>query len=315
MKTLFTLSNEYLDMRSDLGRFNALRRSTLKYYLHDFAQWLIEAAQVQRPDQLSSEIMHAWHRYACTKRCLRSGLPLQPMSAYTYVMNIRTFCLWLRKEGYVPEGLIENFPHTIEPRQRLQVALRHEEVRQYLDSLPMNTPKDILFRALAEFLYTSGARIGEAAQLNVADVDLAVGQARVLGKGRKERMVPIGRTARHHLEIYLAGVRPLFLKTKDELAFWVGPEGRRMSYYALRDRFRESARGLNGPPVRPHILRRSCATEMLRSGANVWAVKDLLGHEDLETIEHYALLDLNDLKEMHRRCHPRDLPHPPPFKP
>ena len=79
-----------------------------------------------------------------------------------------------------------------------------------------------------------------------------------------------------------------------------------MGYYALRDAFRDSARGAYGPVVRPHVLRRSCATEMLRAGANVWAVKELLGHEELETIEHYALLDLDDLKQMHARCHPRN---------
>lgn len=231
---------------------------------------------------------------------------MQPSSIYTYVMSIRPFLVWLRKEGHVSEVLIVNFPPLVEPVRRLQQALRHDEVRQYLENLPLGGPDDYLFRALAEFLYSSGARIGEAAQLNVDDVDLSHGAARVLGKGQIERIVPIGRTARHFLELYLLSVRPLRLRSSKEPALWIDSEGVRLSYYSLRGKFRDSAHGAYGPVVRPHVLRRSCATEMLRSGANVWAIKELLGHEQLETIEHYALLDLSDLKQMHSKCHPRD---------
>lgn len=306
MNTLAALAHAFLEVRSDLGGFSALRKSTLASYLNDFVRWATETGQVQRPDQLSVETLHVWNRYAGTRRCTRSGQPMLPSSLYTYTMAIRTFVLWLRKEGHVSEVLVDNFPQMLEPARRPQLALRHEEVRQYLENLPMRGPEDCLFRALAEFLYSSGARISEAAQLSVGDVDLEEGRVRVMGKGRIERILPIGGSATHWLELYLAGVRPLRLRSKREAAFWLNAEGCKMTYYVLRNRFRRSARGAYGPVVRPHVLRRSCATEMLRAGANVWAVKELLGHEDLETIEHYALLDLNDLKAMHAQCHPRD---------
>lgn len=306
MNTLADLGSAYLEMRSDLGQFSPVRKSTLASYLKDFLRWAADSAQVQRSDQLSVDILNAWHRYACTRRCVRSGQPMQPSSIYTYAMAIRTFLKWLRREGHVSEVLVKNFPNIAQPPRRLQLAFRHDEVRQYLENLPLLCPDDYLFRALAEFLYSSGARISEAAQLTVADVDLRGGRARVLGKGRIERILPIGRTARHFLELYLVSVRPLRLKSRTEKAFWIGPKGKQVGYYALRNRFRDSARGAYGPAVRPHVLRRSCATEMLRAGANVWAVKELLGHEQLETIEHYALLDLADLKQMHAKCHPRD---------
>lgn len=107
-----------------------------------------------------------------------------------------------------------------------------------------------------------------------------------------------------HLEIYLDGVRPRLLHRADEQAFWLNHWGTRLECTSLREWF--AARNEGGLQIRPHMLRRACATELLRSGASPWIVKELLGHDDLQTIEHYALLDLADIQEMHARCHPRD---------
>jgi integrase/recombinase XerD len=262
---------------------------------------------VERPDQLSPDVIVAWHRYVASRPCKRTGKPQQPGSIYTEVKTVFRFCVWLEKRGFVTESVIEGFPSMRPPWVRQQVALRHQEVRDYLESLPMNGPGDFLFRALTEFVYSSGVRAKEALLLNVPDVDMAERRARVMGKGEKERMVPIGKTAARLLENYLIGVRPQFLRDPAEQALWLNESGGRLEYTCLRQRF-EARDAAVGRHVRPHILRRSCATELIRSGASLWAVKELLGHEDIETLSRYALLDLKDLKEMHVRCHPRDLP-------
>ena len=128
-----------------------------------------------------------------------------------------------------------------------------------------------------------------------------------MGKGRKERMVPIGATALGYLEGYLKAIRPAVQQDGDEKALFVDGEGRRFPYYTFRRLIHACARkaGL-AIRVTPHTFRRSCTTELLRGGANMYHVKELLGHESLETLKHYARLTITDLKKTHAQCHPRE---------
>jgi site-specific recombinase XerD len=308
MTPLSTLWSEYHTRCCEIGRFDRIRSSSLSLYLRWFVGWLAKSARVERPDQLSADVIGAWYRHVAARPCKRTGMPQQPGSIYTEVKAVFRFCVWLEKRGFVTESVIQGFPSMRPPQFRQQLALRHQEVRRYLESLPMNGPGDFLFRALTEFVYSSGVRAKETLQLNVADVDFVERRARVMGKGEKERMVPIGKTSARLLENYLVGVRPQFLRDPAEPALWLNESGRRLEYTSLRARFKARDNAAEGQHVRPHVLRRSCATELIRSGASLWAVKELLGHEDIETLEHYALLDMKDLREMHVRCHPRDLP-------
>ena len=305
MTDLKTISEDYVAEQVDISGLSVLRRCSLRFFIREFVDWLSKGAGVTRADQVTPEAVIAWLKNLGTKRHSKSGLPLQPGSICTHLVQIRMFCFWMAKHGYLSAELVDRLPSMREPPTRPQVVLRHEEARQWLESLPMNTPRDFEFRALAEFLYSSGARAQEAVQLTLSDVDLANATARVLGKGKKERIVPIGRTAMRQLEIYLAGVRPLLLRRTEEVALWLGGDGRRLSYAGLWRLFQRPS-GWAGPRMTPHVLRRSCATELIRSGASIWDVKELLGHDDLETLERYALLDIGDLKMTHARCHPRD---------
>lgn len=127
------------------------------------------------------------------------------------------------------------------------------------------------------------------------------------GKGDKWRIVPLGRTAVRLLEGDLKGIRPLRLREPGERAIWLGRTGRRLAYHVFRRQLAELV-GDAGLPVvvTAHTFRRSCATELVRGGANLWHVKDLLGHENLETLKHCTLLTIVDLKMTHARCHPRE---------
>ena len=142
---------------------------------------------------------------------------------------------------------------------------------------------------MLEVLYSTGIRVGELLGLNVTDVDLDNATAVVLGKGNKQRVVPIGKTALRLLESYLKAVRPFLLSRADEPALFLNHAGQRMPY---------------------HTFRRSCTTELIRAGANLYHVKELLGHEDLETLKHYTKLTIEDLKATHARCHPREQEKP-----
>jgi integrase/recombinase XerC len=162
-------------------------------------------------------------------------------------------------------------------------------------------------RALLELLYSSGIRAAELLGLDLADLDFAGRTAMVMGKGRKQRVVPFGSTAARFLETYIKAIRPHFLSDASQSALFLDNAGRRLPYHSLRRIVHACSEGSGlDINVTPHTLRRSCTTELLRSGANMYHVKELLGHESLDTLKHYARLTITDLKRTHQRCHPRE---------
>ncbi len=142
---------------------------------------------------------------------------------------------------------------------------------------------------------------------DVADVDLTHATAIVTGKGNKQRVVPVGKTALRLVTSYLRGVRPFLVRDAAERALWLTRAGARLPYHTLLKRVRLHGDRLALPvAVTPHTFRRSCTTELIRGGANLWHVKELLGHEHLDTLQHYAKLTIADLKKTHAKCHPRE---------
>ena len=128
-----------------------------------------------------------------------------------------------------------------------------------------------------------------------------------MGKGGKERVVPLGKTALRWLESYVRGVRPFWAKNPAERALWLNPQGQRLCYQRLGKIVHRHAEAVGLPAtVTAHTFRRSCATELVKSGANLWHVKELLGHETLGPLRHYARLTIIDLKKTHAQCHPRE---------
>lgn len=207
----------------------------------------------------------------------------------------------------MPAGLHKELPR-IKPDQLLPTSvLRHDQMEVLLQQTDITTTDGFQLRAMEELLYTSGIRVGELLGLNLDCVDLTRRSARVMGKGRKERIVPFGLTACDFLEAYLSGIRPLRLRDPHEVAFWLDRSGQRMPYHTFRRNLIAVVDELDlGQVVRPHTFRRSCTTVLIRGGANVWHVKEFLGHERLETLDPYVRLENNDLRKTHAECHPRE---------
>jgi len=174
--------------------------------------------------------------------------------------------------------------------------------------VPIGVPEGYRNRAMLEVLYSSGLRAAELLGLDLDDIDFDNATAIVTGKGNKQRVVPIGRTALRYLESYLKAVRPFLLRDPGERAVFLDQKGHRLRYNALAMIVRSCAirAGLGDMHVTAHTFRRSCATELLRGGANMYHVKDLLGHATLNTLKHYAKLTITDLKKTHAKCHPRE---------
>ena len=172
-----------------------------------------------------------------------------------------------------------------------------------------STPTGFRDRTILETLYSTGVRRNELIHLKIDDVDYAGGYLRVnQGKGNKDRVVPMGKIACHYAENWIKGVRAVFLKDRRKHDYlFVTKSGNPIDESTVRDIVVKYSAPLKlKKPVTCHTFRRSCATEMVKRNANLMHVKEILGHEDLESTKVYCRLTITDLKKTHQRYHPRE---------
>jgi integrase/recombinase XerD len=190
-------------------------------------------------------------------------------------------------------------------RRTLPRTLSPAEVERLLDAAAGTTPRALRDRALAELLYGAGLRVSEAVSLDRQSVDLENRLVRCLGKGNKERVVPIGRAAVDALRRYLARGRP-FLERRNRQELFLNANGgaltRAGAFFILR-RLAEKA-GLEPERIHPHLLRHSFATHLLEGGADLRAVQEMLGHADLATTELYTHVSDRRRRELYFQAHP-----------
>ncbi len=162
-------------------------------------------------------------------------------------------------------------------------------------------------RALLETLYGTGVRVGELAAMNIDDCDFEARSARVLGKGGKERVVPLGRAALEALEAYLPERRALLAKSTgdDTNALWLSRRGSRLSVRQVQNIVRRHGTlGAGRGDLHPHAMRHTCATHLLDAGADLRAIQELLGHASLSTTQRYTHVSVDRLMEVYDQSHP-----------
>ncbi|MBR9885161.1 MAG: tyrosine recombinase XerC [Oceanospirillales bacterium] len=214
----------------------------------------------------------------------------------------RSFYRYLSREGEVSQNpaLAVQAPKA---SRRLPQTLDVDQLGALLDQ---NSDDPLVLRDLAmmELLYSSGLRVSELASLNLMDLDLRDASLVVTGKGRKTRMLPIGRKAIEALQRWMKARNTL--ASLDESALFVGQRGRRLGVRAIEQRLRQQGehQGVSGR-VYPHRLRHSFASHMLESSADLRAVQELLGHADIATTQIYTHLDFQHLMEVYEQSHPR----------
>ncbi|MFZ5476848.1 MAG: tyrosine recombinase XerC [Myxococcota bacterium] len=222
-----------------------------------------------------------------------------PASLKRRIASLRTFYRWLLREGAIAESPAERLraPRVKPPVPR---GLEVDEVNELVEETVMEGWRAARNRAALEVAYGAGLRVAELAGLDVRDVDLREGVVHVrAGKGRKDRVVPIGPPA-------VAAVRDLLAEARivDGPLFRNG-RGGRLTTRALYDVVRATGRAMGLPDVHPHRLRHSFATHLLAGGADVRAIQEMLGHASLSTTQRYAQVDLDQLRRAHRAAHPR----------
>src|SRR5262245_25688478 len=229
-----------------------------------------------------------------------------PSSVARAVAAVRSFHRFCVEEGLVGSDPSEDVGGPRVP-QGIPKALSEPEVEALLAAVPGDDPRARRDRAILETLYAGGLRISELVGLELGDLDLRDGMARVLGKGSKERVVPLGRTARAALGDYLTTGRPALLRATSRTdAVFLNARGGRLTRQGawLIVRATGDRAGL-GDRLFPHVLRHSCATHMLDHGADIRVVQELLGHASLSTTQVYTRVSPERLRAVYDQAHPR----------
>ncbi len=230
---------------------------------------------------------------------------LEPASISRNLSAVKTFHRFLASEGLMTEDPAER---VIPPRLRrgLPAVLNIFEVERLLEQPDLTTSLGIRDRAMLEALYALGLRVSELVALRMPDLLLDAEIVRVIGKGDKERVVPIGAEATEHILYYLRNVRPELAKPHSGDALFLNWRGGKLSRMAVWKMLKGyAARAGIQKEVSPHTLRHSFATHLLEGGADLRAVQEMLGHADISTTQIYTHLDREYLKEVHRTFHPR----------
>jgi integrase/recombinase XerD len=305
MKTLFELLDDYIQYEKSLNYSPATSISGF-YNIRRFLKWASSTWGVVSPDQLRTKHLEAWQKHLSVY-VTSKGHPLKPRSINKKIECVQGFLKRLAIQGYVPAAFSQAISQVKQPQVLPGNLLAHQQMRKLLASLETGTPEGYRDRTILELLYSSGIRAAEVLGLNIEHVDYRNGTAKVTGKGSKDRVVPVGRTALNCIESYVKAVRPYFLKNRTEKALFLDAKGKRFPYHQLwRMIHRHAKKAGITVSITPHAFRRSCATEMLRGGAGMYHIKEMLGHESLDTLKHYAKLTITDLKAAHSKCHPRE---------
>jgi len=228
---------------------------------------------------------------------------IDPRTLAKAASAIRSFYNFL-----VLEGRVEANPARLMDAQRVAMRIpRHlaaEEIERLLDACDPRRPLGIRDRALFELIYSCGLRVSEAVGLTVGRVSLHEGAVRVMGKGARERMIPLGGRAKRELDRYIADARPALAGRAPVDTLFLGRGGSKLSRKTVWKSFKRLALRA-GLEAKVHTLRHSFATHLLQGGADLRSVQELLGHADIGTTQIYTHVSQDALKRTHEEFHPR----------
>ncbi|HKK79675.1 MAG TPA: site-specific tyrosine recombinase XerD [Phaeodactylibacter sp.] len=282
----------------------SLAGNTAEAYLRDLSKleaFLVMKEALVHPADLQADQLEAFLAWL-------GELGLAVRSQARLVSALKTFYRYLLLEGlseHDPTQLIEA------PRlgRKIPEVLTYEEIKQLLSAIDLSHPQGQRNRAILETLYACGLRVSELTSLRLSNLFLDIGFVKIIGKGNKERVVPIGKAAQKHIKLYLQGQRrgQLNVQRGEEDFLFLNRRGRHLSRVMVFNIVKDTARaaGIN-KKVSPHTFRHSFATHLIEGGADLKAVQDMLGHESIITTEIYTHLDTDYLRETVMQYHPRN---------
>ena len=264
--------------------------------LNRFDKWLAKY-DIRRVQDVTGSHTEAW-QVELTKQ------GLAPATSEIYLRSIRLFFRYLEEKDRIFASPTADL--IIPAYQRaIGVVPSQKDMIKLLTQPDTTRATGIRDRAVMETGYSCALRHGELLSLNPDSLDLKQKTLRVMGKGDKERMVPLGSQAVRWLKKYLEKSRPALLKDPDEKALWINKNtGKKLGYHGTGTLIRIHSKAAGLGNISPQQLRRACATHMLQNGAHPLQIQALLGHSDLRSLSQYLRLTITDMKKMHERSKP-----------
>ena len=288
--------NEY---RQYLIVEKGLSKNTISAYLNDLNKFFIylnDIHQIFEIENISKEHIRLY---------LKELSKINSSTSITRnLVSLRMFFAFLVKDKLIDVNIMNDFDL---PKidKKLPVVLSEQEMQEILDSIVIEDHLSSRNRCMLELMYATGLRVSELINLNVSSVNIYMGYIKVIGKGNKERIVPIGAVAKKILGDYLNNYREEFIKKESSLLFF-NNHGNKMSreefYIILKQIIRQTS---VNKKVSPHTIRHSFATHLLEYGADLRSIQELLGHSDISTTTIYTHISNQKIKKEYQQFHPR----------
>jgi integrase/recombinase XerD len=280
----------------------SLSENSVDAYVHDIVKLrqFLEISNIQvTPQKVTTDQIRKFLEFI-------NELGLTAHSQARILSGLKSFYKFLLMEEEIaddPTTLIDS------PKlgRKLPDTLSFEEIEKLLNAIDLSTPEGGRNRALLETLYSSGLRVSELVDLKLTHIYFDIGFLKILGKGNKERLVPIGRDALKYLRIYIDQIRIHVSIAKEyENIIFLNRRGKKLSRVMVFKIIKELADKISlGKSISPHTFRHSFATHLIERGADLRAVQEMLGHESITTTEIYTHLDRDYLKQIITEFHPR----------
>jgi len=303
LRGLLAAMHRYLEHRGVLGSTEASLYN-MERRIRDFTDWCHERG-VTHPSQVSHAVLERYQRFLYHYR-KRNGEPLGVGTRRAMVIPLKGFFKWLTRTGEIPANPAADLDMPRDIRRLPRAVLTAEEAERVISGADVSTPMGLRDRAMLEVLYATGMRRMEMAQLRVDDIDMQRAVVLIrLGKGLKDRLVPLGERALYWVQQYLEQARPQLAWDANEHALFLGVEGQALSKSWLSklvglhvDRAQLGKRG------GCHLWRHTMATLMLEGGADIRFIQAMLGHEDLTSTQIYTHVAIRQLQQVHAMTHP-----------
>lgn len=280
-----------------------LADNSIKGYVSDLESFLkhIETLGIGEFKDLTITHIRSWLADLTDKGAVRSTIARR-------IVSIRAFTYWAASQGWITEDIGQSLAIP-KAHRTLPDVLDLADTQIVLDSMAQRageepTPINLRDLAMIEVLYASGIRVSELCGLNSSSIDTARNTLQVIGKGDKERVVPLGIPAMRALQNYIAQGRPLLMNEKSESAIFLGSRGKRIDQRSVREVV-YGAMAAVGSTMGPHGLRHTAATHLLEGGADLRTVQEILGHSSLATTQIYTHVSPQRLQTAYQQAHPR----------
>jgi integrase/recombinase XerD len=276
-------------------------------YIEQFINWCVDRG-VTEPVEVTRPILERYQQYLFYYR-QKNGKPLTFGSQHTRLVSLRMWFRWLARQRYILHNPASELDLPRREYRLPKAILTVSEIEQVLSQADINNPVGLRDRALMEVLYSTGMRRMEVAGLKLYDLDMERGIVTIRqGKGKKDRVVPIGERAAAWVEKYIHESRPRIVVEPDDYTLFVSNTGERFDLDYLSELVHEYVKASEiGKRGSCHMFRHTMATLMLENGADIRSIQQILGHASLETTQIYTQVSIRHLKLIHTATHPARL--------